>query len=115
MTQKILLNGSVLKILGVIYLNKKENWSLLKGDWHWVVACFTDTENLDMESHNFAFDIKANLSKNLAKFTFSLLDSEGKLIKLSNVDQKASQAHFIIDTLKMSKSEYQKLKQENLN
>ena len=57
-----------------------------------------------MESHNFAFDIKAKLSKNLAKFTFSLLDSE-----------KASQAHFIIDTLKMSKSEYQKLKQENLN
>ena len=32
MTQKILLNGSLLKILGVIYLNKKENWSLLKGD-----------------------------------------------------------------------------------
>ena len=63
-----------------------------------------------MESYNFTFDFKAKLGKNLAKFTFSLVDSEGKLIKLSNVDQKVSQLHFITDTLKMNKSKKYKLR-----
>ena len=59
-----------MKILRVIFLIKTENWLIVKEIAHWAVVKFTDTENLDPESHNFYIGFKTKLRKNLAKFTF---------------------------------------------
>ena len=84
-----MLNGSELKILGVlkIYLNKIENWSIIKGSSHCVAVNFTGIETFDTENCKFSFDFKTKSSKNLAGFTFSLLDSERELVKFSDTYQ----------------------------
>ena len=87
MMQKILLNGSELKILGGINLNRIESWLIVKESSHWIAVNFINNENIIMRSRNFSCGFKIKLSKDLAIVTFSLLDSEGKLIKFSDIDQ----------------------------
>ena len=60
---------------------------------------FSDVENIDIDISN-SFCFKTKSSKDLVEFTFSLLVKEGKLIKLSNTEQKLPLLNFKIDILK---------------
>ena len=61
MMQKILLNGSELKILGGINLNRIESWLIVKESSHWIAVNFINNENIIMRSRNFSCGFKIKI------------------------------------------------------
>ena len=64
------------------------------------IVNFTNTENLDTGSRNFSFDFKTKSRKDLAESTFSLLDSEEKLITFSYTNENILHLDFGIGIFK---------------
>ena len=70
-----LINGKIYKSIGVVNVNKKANWTELKGKSKWVNIVFNDSENPTLSKH-FAFAFETTNLNDLLNFELSLLDNK---------------------------------------
>ena len=73
-----LTNGKIVSILGVINLNKINEWNKIKGKSIWINANFEDIKDKNSEHISFSFETK-NLS-DLLLFRLYLIDSQNNKI-----------------------------------
>ena len=95
----VLINSTIYKTLGVVYLSEIKNWNLVKVESKRLQAVFVDSEYHTKSSHfGFAF-ITKNVS-NLFNFTITLLDRSGNKITFPSNKTKVSTIGFKIQIVK---------------
>ena len=76
-----LINSKMLNILGVINLDKINNWEKIKGKSIWVNAHFEELK--DKKSDHFSFSFKTTNLVDLLSFSIHLTDSDNSKINFS--------------------------------
>ena len=76
-------------ILGVINLNKIENWEYVKEKSLWVNINYNSLEEIKSTEH-FCFPFKTLSLNDLFSFTIYLIDGNNKLIEFTNDENKIS-------------------------
>ena len=95
----VLINSTIYKTLGVVYLSEIKNWNLVKVESKRLQAVFVDSEYHTKSSHfGFAF-ITKNVS-NLFNFAITLLDRSGNKITFPSNKTKVSTMGFKIQIVK---------------
>ena len=84
-----LINGKISNILGVINLNKIENWEYVKEKSLWVNINFNSLEEIKSTEH-FCFPFKTLSLNDLFSFSIYLIDGNNKLIEFTNDENKIS-------------------------
>ena len=85
-TKVALINGKIPNILGVINLDKIENWDI-KGKSLWVNVNFSSLEEVKSTEH-FCFPFKTLSLNDLLSFSTYLMDHNNKPIEFTNDENK---------------------------
>ena len=91
-----LINDKISNILGVINLNKIENWEYIKGKSLWVNVNFNSPEE-EKSTEHFCFPFKTLSLNNLLSFSIYLIDDSNKSIKFTNDENEISILYFNTD------------------
>ena len=98
--KKIFINNKLEYGIGVCYLSEINNWETIKGQSKRVQAVFRDSENFAGQSNHLSFTfITKNLS-DILKFTITLVDGKGELIKFKEGEKNIPIINFDIEILK---------------
>ena len=74
-----LINGKIYNILGIINLNKINNWEYIKGKSLWVNVNFNGTDHINNSEHIYFLFERLSLN-DLLDFSINLIDNNGKAI-----------------------------------
>ena len=94
-----LINGKLYNRLGVININKRRDWTKIKGESKWINIIFNNSENPTLAKH-FAFAFETVNLSYLLNFQLSLLDDEAKPIKFAPNEKKIPALIFSIQIIK---------------
>ena len=90
-----LINRKILSILGVISLDKINEWDKIKGKSVWINANFEDIKDKNSEHTSFSFETKNLLD--LLSFSLYLIDNQNNKIAFSSGEKKISILNFKIE------------------
>ena len=74
-------------ILGIINLNKINNWEYVKGKSLWVNVNFNETDQIDNSGYVY-FSFKIYLLNDLLDFSINLIDENGTAIIFNATEKK---------------------------
>ena len=97
-----LINKNFRDMLGVCYLHEIKDWDITKGQSKRSQAKFTDSEELTHSSH-IAFAFTTKFFSDLLNFSITLLDSNGKNIRLPKTEKKSTNSKFYNSNYKLKK------------
>ena len=94
--KRALINGKIYNILGIINLNKINNWEYIKGISLWVNGNFDKPTQINNSEHiSFSF---TTLSLNdLLDFSINLIDDSNNPIEFNSREKKISILNFKIE------------------
>ena len=97
--KKVLINGKLYSLLGIVNLSEINNWSEGKGKSIFVSVKFDDIAHIESATH-FAFKFKTNFPTEILEFKVELLDDKAKQIEFNDNENKVPAIDFQIDILK---------------
>ena len=105
MTQKkLLINGKIYSLIGIIDLQKINSWDNIKGKSLWVNATFNEQEEINNSKH-LCFSLMTSSLNNLLNFSINLIDNKNKQINFTSGKNKITILNFKIDVfLKLTES-----------
>ena len=99
MLKKSLLNGKIYGLIGIIDLQKINNWSNIKGKSLWVNAIFKEQEEISNNRH-LCFPFMTSSLNDLLNFSINLIDNHNQQINFGSDEQKISILNFKVDVFK---------------
>ena len=90
-----LINREIVSILGVINLDKSNEWEKIKGKSVWINANFEDIK--DKNSEYISFNFGAKSLSDLLSFSLYLIDSQNNKITFKGAETKISILNFKIE------------------
>ena len=97
--KKSLLNGQIHGNIGIIDLQKINNWSNIKRKSLWVNAIFKEQEEISKNRH-LCFQFMTSSLNYLLNFSINLKDNHNQQIIFKSDEQKISILNFKVDVLK---------------
>ena len=91
-----LINGKIYNILGVINLNKINNWDYIKEKSLWVNVNFDEPKQISNGKH-LSFSFKTFSLNNLLDFSINLIDDNNKPLEFNSGETKISILNFKIE------------------
>ena len=85
--QKYLINSKIYGLLGIIYLNKLNNWEEIKGQSLWINATLEEQKEINNTRHIF-FTFSTQSLNDLLNFNVILLGSNNKDIEFNAKEKK---------------------------
>ena len=85
--KKAILNNKLFDILGMVDLNKMNNWKEIKGQSLWTNAAFKDHKNINNKSH-ICFPFITKSFSDLTRFSIYLQDHSNKKIEFKSGEKK---------------------------
>ena len=89
-----LINGKIYNILGIINLNKINNWEYIKGKSLWVNINFDETNQINNNSEHLSFSFITSSLNDLLNFSIHLIDDNNKTIEFNTGETKISISNF---------------------
>ena len=97
MTQKkLLINGKIYSLIGIIDLQKINSWENIKENSLWVNATFNVQEEIN-NSKLLCFSFMTSSLNDLLNFIINLIDYKNKQINFTSGENKITILNFIID------------------
>ena len=93
-----LINEKYKQTIGVINLNKMENWSKIKNKPKWVNVNFQEQSN-NKNTHHFSYNVITNNKKDLLNFSLKLVDTDNNIIEFADGEKKFPIINFMIEFL----------------
>ena len=78
-----LMNGKIYNILGIINLNKINNWEYIKGKSLWVNINFDETNQINNNSEHLSFSFVTSSLNDLLNSSINLIDGNNKTIEFN--------------------------------
>ena len=97
--KKSLLNGKIYGLIGIVNLQKINNWSNTKGKSLWVNAIFKEQEEISNNRH-LSFPFMTSSLNDLLNFSINLIDDHNQQINFESDEQNISILNFKIDGFK---------------
>ena len=97
--KKSLLNGKIYGLIGIIDLQKINNWSNIKGKSLWVNTIFKEQEEISNNRH-LCFRFMTSSLNDLLNFSMNLIDDHNQQINFESGKQKISILKSKIDVFK---------------
>ena len=97
--KKSLLNGKIYGLIGIVNLQKINNWSNTKGKSLWVNAIFKEQEEISNNRH-LCFRFMTSSLNDLLNFSMNLIDDQNQQINFESGEQKISILNSKIDIFK---------------
>ena len=91
-----LINGKIYNILGIINLNKINNWDYIKGKSLWVNVNFDEPKQINNSEH-LSFSFKNFSLNGLLDFSINLIDGNNKPFEFNSGETKISILNFKIE------------------
>ena len=91
-----LINGKIYNILGIINLNKINNWDYIKGKSLWVNVNFDEPKQINNSEH-LSFSFKNFSLNGLLDFSINLIDDNNKPFEFNSGETKISILNFEIE------------------
>ena len=91
-----LINDKIYCILGIIILDKINDWEYIKGKSLWVNVSLTKQEQIN-DSKHLSFSFKTLSLNELLNFRLNLIDDDNKSITFNSGEQKISILNFKIE------------------
>ena len=99
-----LINGKIVNLLGIINLNKINNWEHIKGKSLWVNINFDDSKKINIIDH-LSFSFKTLSLNDMLGFSINLIDDDNKPIEFNSRETKINILNFKIEVfLKLTES-----------
>ena len=97
--KKIFINDRLEYGVGVCYLSEINNWEVIKGQSKRVQVVFRDSENFAGQSSHFSLTFTTRNLSDILKFTITLVDGAGKVIKFKEGEKNIPIINFDIEIL----------------
>ena len=94
--KKALMNNKIYNILGIINLNKINNWDYIKGKSLWVNVNFNEPEQI-YNSEHLSFSFKTFSLNDLLDFSVNLIVDDNKPIEFNSGETKIRILNFRIE------------------
>ena len=78
-----LMNGKIYSILGIIILNKINNWEYTEGKSLWVNINFDETNQINNNSEHLSFSFVTSSLNDLLNSSINLIDGNNKTIEFN--------------------------------
>ena len=91
-----LINGKLFQTVGVINLNKIENWGKIKKSSRWLNVNFHLQTNNRSAKH-FSYNFSTRKTGDVLNFTLKLIDNKNKIIKFEKNEKKFLVLGFLIE------------------
>ena len=92
-----LINGKIYNVLGIINLNKINNWEYVKGKSFWVNIDFDKTNQINNNSEHLSFSFVTSTLNDLLNFSINFIDDNNKTIEFNTGETKISILNFKIE------------------
>ena len=92
----LLINGKIYNILGIINLNKINDWEYIKGKSLWVNVNFDGADQINNSAHIY-FSFMTSSLNDLLNFNINLNDDDKKAIEFNSGEKKISIMNFKIE------------------
>ena len=92
-----LINGKIYNVLGIINLNKINNWEYVKGKSFWVNIDFDKTNQINNNSEHLSFSFVTSILNDLLNFSINFIDDNNKTIEFNTGETKISILNFKIE------------------
>ena len=92
----VLINGKIYNILGIINLNKINDWEYIKGKSLWVNVNFDGADQINNSEHIY-FSFMTSSLNDLLNFNINLNDDDKKAIEFNSGEKKISIMNFKIE------------------
>ena len=79
----VLINGKIYNILGIINLNKINDWEYIKGKSLWVNVNFDGADQINNSEHIY-FSFMTSSLNDLLNFSINLIDGSNKAIEFNS-------------------------------
>ena len=89
-----LINGKIYNVLGIINLNKINNWEYVKGKSFWVNIDFDKTNQINNNSEHLSFSFVTSTLNDLLNFSINFIDDNNKTIEFNTGETKISILNF---------------------
>ena len=83
----VLINGKIYNILGIINLNKINDWEYIKGKSLWVNVNFDGADQINNSEHIY-FSFMTSSLNGLLDFSINLNDDDNKAIEFNSGEKK---------------------------
>ena len=83
----VLINGKIYNILGIINLNKINDWEYIKGKSLWVNVNFDGADQINNSEHIY-FSFMTSSLNDLLDFSINLNDDDNKAIEFNSGEKK---------------------------
>ena len=91
-----LINRKIVNILGIVNLNKINNWEHIKGKSLWVNINFDDSKKINIIDH-LPFSFETLSLNDMLGFSINLIDDDNKPIEFNSGETKISILNFKIE------------------
>ena len=92
-----LINGKIYNVLGIINLNKINNWEYVKGKSFWVNIDFDKTNQINNNSEHLSFSFVTSTLNDLLNFSINFIDDNNKTIEFNTGETNISILNFKIE------------------
>ena len=82
------MNGKIYNILGIIILNKINNWEYREGKSLWVNINFDETNQINNNSEHLSFSFVTSSLNDLLNFSINLIDDNNKTLEFNTGEAK---------------------------
>ena len=83
----VLINGKIYNILGIINLNKINDWEYIKGKSLWMNVNFDGADQINNSEHIY-FSFMTSSLNGLLDFSINLNDDDNKAIEFNSGEKK---------------------------
>ena len=97
--KRSLLNGKIYGLIGIINLQKINNWNNIKWKSLWVNAICKEQEEIS-NNRRLCFSFMTSSLNDLLNFNINLIDGHNQQINFESDEQKISILYFKIDVFK---------------
>ena len=98
--KKIFIKDKLEYGLGICYLSEIKDWEIIKGQSKRVQAVFIESENFYGQSSHLSLAFETNNLSDILKFSVTLVDGEGELIKFKEGEEQIPLINFEIQIIK---------------